>query len=141
MINACFFDPQYHVTLGYSQDCPIVFKPMESELIVWFIREIDRVLIPSGHLFLWVKKSHLCRGVSQWLDRTSFEIVDMVTWDKQRSGRGYRTVRTSEYLMVLQKGPKRAKGIWKIHNIPDIWQEKVDLTLSSHAKRSVCRKN
>ena len=38
---------------------------------------------------------------------------------------GYRTRRVGEYLVVLQKLPKKAKGVWKIHNIRDIWEEKI----------------
>ena len=36
---------------------------------------------------------------------------------------GYRTRRRSEHLLVLQKPPRRAKGVWKRHDIPDVWQE------------------
>ena len=47
---------------------------------------------------------------------------------------GYRTRRYSEYLIVLQKKPKRAKGVWKVHNIPDIWTEKVKNVTGVHPK-------
>ena len=33
---------------------------------------------------------------------------------------GYRTRRKSEYCLVLQKVPLRAKGVWRSHNIPDV---------------------
>ena len=39
---------------------------------------------------------------------------------------GYRTRRKSEYLIVLQKSPVRAKGCWKDHAIPDVWEEKAE---------------
>ena len=37
---------------------------------------------------------------------------------------GYRSRRKSEYLLVLQKAPVRAKGCWTDHDIPDVWAEK-----------------
>ncbi len=37
---------------------------------------------------------------------------------------GYRSRRTTEYCIVLQREPRKAKGVWKIHNIPDTWREK-----------------
>ena len=65
-----------------------------------------------------------------WLTDTSLKIVDLITWDKRKFGMGYRSRRQAEYLLVLQKPPVRAKGCWKIHNIPDVWQER---TLKTHA--------
>ena len=37
---------------------------------------------------------------------------------------GYRTRRRAEYCVILQKRPRRAKGVWKTHNIPDVIQER-----------------
>ena len=91
--------------------------------IAEIIAEIQRVLIPKGHLFLWVDKYHLCTGVNYWLK--DLKIVDMVTWDKGKIGMGYRTRRKSEYLVIAQKLPLRAKGVWVDHSIPDVWREKV----------------
>ena len=51
-----------------------------------FVRGIDRALIPSGHLFLWVDKFHLCQGVRPWINGTSLDIVDLMTWDKGTFG-------------------------------------------------------
>lgn len=90
-----------------------------------FIKEIDRILIPTGHLFLWIDKYHLCNGITEWLKGTNLNIVDLIIWDKGKLGMGYRSRRKSEYCIVIQKTPKRAKGIWKTHNIPDVWEEKV----------------
>ena len=120
-IKTAFFDPQYRGVLdklsygneGVSrgkQRCELT--QMSEETIVTFIAEIDRVLEPSGHLFLWIDKFHLCQGVLPWLVGTDLNLVDMVVWDKDRIGMGYRTRRKSEYLVVLQKTPKRAKGVW-----------------------------
>ena len=47
----------------------------------------------------------------------------MITWNKGKIGMGYRTRRKAEYLIVFQKSPIRAKGCWKDHTIPDVWEE------------------
>ena len=86
------------------------------------------MLLPSGHLFLWVDKFHLCQGVLQWLQHTELNLVDMVVWNKGKIGMGYRTRHKSEYLIVCQKSPVRVKGIWMVHNIPDVWDEKTPKT-------------
>ena len=49
----------------------------------------------------------------------------MITWDKMKIGMGYRTRRKAEYLVVLQKKPILAKATWTVHDIPDVWDEKV----------------
>ena len=134
VVAAAFFDPQYRGVLdklGYGNEgvsrqkdrCELT--QMSEETIISFIKEIDRVLKDSGHLFLWVDKFHLCQGVLPWTEGTSLNLVDMITWDKGKIGMGYRTRRKSEYLVVLQKSPVRAKGIWTDHSIPDVWTEKV----------------
>lgn len=135
-INTVFFDPQYRGVLdklnygneGSRQTERSQLAQMDNGTINKFIKSIDRVLVPSGHLFLWLDKYHLCQGVSSWIDGTSLNVVDMLVWDKQRIGMGYRTRRKCEYLLILQKSPVRAKGIWTVHNIPDVWSEKVART-------------
>ncbi len=131
-IAAAFFDPQYRGILdklcygneGVRRGRDRSGLPqMKEGLICAFLRDLNRVLQKSGHLFLWVDKFHLCEGVLPWLADTELELVDMVVWEKVRIGMGYRTRRTSEYLVVLQKRPKRAKGVWKDHAIPDVWRE------------------
>ncbi len=136
-IKTAFFDPQYRGVLdklkygneGKSRGkARHDLKQMEENTIIEFIREIDRVLLPSGHLFLWVDKFHLCTGVSGWFNDTKLQLVDMITWDKEKIGMGYRTRRKSEYLIVFQKAPVKAKGYWNDHAIPDVWNEKIDKT-------------
>ena len=137
-----FLDPQYRGVLdhlsygneGKNRGKRRSALPQMTDNINDFIRGLNRALIPSGHLFLWIDKYHLCTGFSEWLDGTALEVVDMITWDKQRMGMGYRTRRRSEYLMVLQKLPRRAKGVWTIHNIPDVWAEKVTGNHGVHPK-------
>ena len=142
-IKACFFDPQYRGVLdklGYGNEgksrevrrCEL--EQMSEETIVDFLTKISNSLVASGHLFLWIDKFHLCEGVSHWFKKTDLSIVDLVTWEKSRIGMGYRTRRKSEYLMILQKKPNRAKGCWTIHNIPDVWLEKVETKTHPHSK-------
>ena len=142
-IPVAFFDPQYRGVLdrlGYGNEgqgrgrgrCEL--QQMPPETIRGFVTELDRVLMQSGHLFLWMDKFHLCSGFSDWLADTSLEVVDMLTWEKGRLGMGYRSRRISEHLVVLQKRPTRAKGVWKVHTIPDVWREAVPRNGHAHRK-------
>ena len=132
-IPVAFFDPQYRGILdrlSYGNEgkrrsqrrCAL--KQMSEKTIAGFIAGIDRVLIPSGHLFLWMDKFHLCSGFRDWLTGTDLDVVDLVNWNKEKIGMGYRSRRTTEYCVVLQKPPRKAKGAWKIHTIPDTWSER-----------------
>lgn len=134
-IKLAFFDPQYRGGLDKLQygnegisrgkarhDLP----QMPEEVIINFISELNRVISKSGHLFLWVDKFHLCQGVLEWFENTELNLVDMIVWDKDRIGMGYRSRRKSEYLIILQKSPVRVKDIWKDHSIPDVWTEKTE---------------
>ena len=114
-LPVCIFDPQYRGVLdrmrygneGVSRGRSRSALPqMSEETIVRFIAGIADALTPSGHLFLWVDKYHLCRGVGLWVAEVDLEIVDLITWDKGRMGMGYRTRRVAEYLLVLQKSPQ-----------------------------------
>ena len=141
-ITATFFDPQYRGVLdklnygneGKRQIERALLSQMPEDVIINFINEINRTLVQSGHLFLWVDKFHLCQGINNWLTNTSLSIVDLITWDKGKIGMGYRTRRKSEYLIVLQKTPIRAKGVWTKHNIPDTWTEKIIDKIHPHQK-------
>ena len=142
-VPVAFLDPQYRGVLeklshGHEgkdrnkRRCAL--EQMTETTISHFVRGIDRALIPSGHLFLWVDKLHLCQGVRPWLNGTSLDIVDLMTWDKGTFGMGYRTRRRAEYCIILQKRPRRAKGVWKTHTIPDVIQERVSRREHPHAK-------
>ncbi len=136
-----FFDPQYRGVLdhqaygneGARQKARATLRQMTDQEIARFFHEIDRVLMPSGHLLLWTDKFHLCMGMQQWFKGTQLEMVDLLVWNKKRMGMGYRTRRVSEYLAVLQKTPRRAKGVWASHDIPDVWDEKMTKA-GPHAK-------
>jgi site-specific DNA-methyltransferase (adenine-specific) len=138
----CFFDPQYRGVMdrlnygneGARQKGRADLAQMPDDMIMEFMAGIDRALKPSGHLFLWIDKFHLCEGVKHWIADTSLEVVDLVTWNKGRMGMGYRTRRQSEYLLVLQKLPKRAKGAWTRHDIADVIEEKITGKTHAHQK-------
>lgn len=137
----CIFDPQYRGVLdkqkygneGSRQKERSILPQMDESKIISFVRAIDKILMPSGHLLLWTDKFHLCSGIDEWLVGTGLNTVDLVVWNKLRMGMGYRTRRVSEYCLVLQKTPIRAKGVWRIHDIPDVWDEKLE-TRFAHAK-------
>lgn len=129
----CFFDPQYRGILdhqrygneGERQRARSEMRQMPESEIKQFLNGIDRVLMPTGHLLFWTDKFHLCTGIGPWLVGTNLDIVDLIVWNKLRIGMGYRSRRISEYLVVMQKAPRRAKGVWALHDIPDVWDEKV----------------
>ena len=142
-VPVAFFDPQYRGVLdklGYGNEgksrgkARFNLEQMNEDVIAKFIAGVACALIPSGHLFLWMDKFHLCTGFSGWLAGTRLDVVDMLTWHKGRIGMGYRTRRASEHLVVLQKEPRRAKGVWKVHTIPDVWQEEVKRDGHTHTK-------
>ena len=141
--KAVFFDPQYRGILdkqkygneGTSRDkrrCNL--EQMSEELIEEFISGIDKVLKPSAYLFLWIDKFHLCEGTSHWFKNTSLQTVDMMVWEKHKIGMGYRTRNKCEFLLILQKAPIKAKSTWTIHNIPNVWKEKVTTKEHPHTK-------
>ena len=131
-VPICVFDPQYRGVLDKMQygnegvnrgRARSQLPQMDTETIGKFIAGIEAALIPSGHLLLWLDKFHLCSGIGPWIHGTRLEIVDLITWHKGRMGMGYRTRRSAEYALVLQKRPERAQGVWRRHDIPDVWTE------------------
>lgn len=80
VIKTTFFDPQYRGILDrlkYGNEgvkrgqARHNLTQMSEDVIRQFIHEINRVLVPSGHLFLWVDKFHLCQSVLDWFKGTS----------------------------------------------------------------------
>ena len=150
-IDACVCDPQYRTVLdkmnygneGERQKGRAKLEQMDEETIISFLKEITRVLKSSSYLFLWVDKFILCEGThNHWLAHVNrgvqsnpyITLVDMITWDKQRIGMGYRSRRTAEHLLVLQKSPKTTKN-WMSKNIPDVWGEKIENPRTGHPHR------
>lgn len=143
-IKVAFFDPQYRGVLdklsygneGKSRGKDRSALPqMSQEIIFEFLAKIELVLKPNGYLFLWLDKFHLFE-VKSWIENyQSLEIVDLVTWVKgNKWGMGYRTRRRSEYLVIIQRYPRKAKSTWTLHNIPDVWDEKILDKNHTHAK-------
>jgi site-specific DNA-methyltransferase (adenine-specific) len=138
-IPLVIFDPQYRSVLnklaygneGNRQKDRTELPQMQEDTILEFLWEAGRALMPNGHLMLWVDKFILVQGV--YSKMAGLPAVDLITWNKGKIGMGYRTRRCSEYLLILQKEPVRAKGVWQVHNIPDVWPERGDKT-HPHAK-------
>lgn len=140
-IPLVFFDPQYRTILdrqGYGNEGKTRGKEraalpqMSADVIREFVRQIERVLMPSGHLMLWVDKFIIGEGVTGLLGSSTLRVVDLITWNKDRMGMGYRTRRFGEHLVVLQKPPVRAKGVWRLHDIPDVWAERIENGSRNH---------
>ena len=142
-IKVTFFDPQYRGVLdklsygneGKSRGKDRSALPqMSQEIIFEFLAKIELVLKPNGYLFLWLDKFHLFE-VKSWIENyQSLEIVDMIVWNKMKIGMGYRSRRKSEYLVIIQRYPRKAKSTWTLHNIPDVWDEKILDKNHTHAK-------
>jgi len=141
-VSAAFFDPQYRGVMdkmkygneGARQKGRAALAQMPEPTICEFLVGLDQCLKPQGHLFLWVDKFHLCEGVDRWLTGVSLEIVDLLVWKKSRMGMGYRTRRQSEYVMILQKPPRRARGVWTDHSLVDVIEENVPRKGHAHRK-------
>lgn len=139
-----FFDPQYRAGLdqlgfgneGVRQAARAKLKAMSDDDIAFVVEEAARVLLPSGHLMLWMDKFSIASGhYHRWLRRVpSLGIVDLMHWNKMRPGMGRRFRCVSEYMVVLQKVPVRAKDVWKDHGLRDSWSEMSDREIHTHAK-------
>ena len=142
-VSVVFFDPQFrgiYDKMKYGNEdtsrnnVRVALPQMSEKTIIEFTQEISRILIPSGHLFMWMDKFHLCSDFRNWNEGANLSVVDMLTWDKGRIGLGYRTRHKSEFCVILQKQPRRAKGVWTLRNIPDVWQEKIPKKTHPHNK-------
>jgi site-specific DNA-methyltransferase (adenine-specific) len=137
-------DPQYRAVLdklgygneGARQKGRASLPQMTDRSIALIIEQIERVLRPSGHLALWVDKYAVGTGhhLRYLTYAPELAIVDVLHWDKGRPGMGYRSRIRSEYCIVIQKPPVRAKGIWTDHGFEDSFMEYADRSLHPHAK-------
>lgn len=143
VVSVVFFDPQFrgvYDKLKYGNESTsrnsirVSLPQMPEKSIMQFTQEISRILIPSGHMFMWMDKFHLCSDFRNWIEGNNLSVVDMLTWDKGRIGLGYRTRHKSEFCVIIQKEPRRAKGVWMLRNIPDVWQEKIVQKKHPHQK-------
>lgn len=139
-----FFDPQYRAVLdklafgneGERQKGRARLPSMTDETIAFVVEEAERVLRPSGHLALWMDKFSLASGHwSRWTRRAGhLSTVDLLAWNKMTFGMGRRLRCRTEYLVLLQKVPARAAGIWKDHSMTDSWSEMSSTSVHPHAK-------
>jgi site-specific DNA-methyltransferase (adenine-specific) len=135
------FDPQHRANLdklkygneGARQHERCLLPAMTSAYIDGCCREAVRVLMPSGYLMLWQNAFGLVQGHHLRLGDV-LQCVDLIAWDNQHLGMGYRSRRRGDYLIVLQKPPIKAKATWRDHGIPDRWAEKIDRNLHPHIK-------
>ena len=126
------FDPQYRSVLdkmnygneGKRQKARAALTAMSDQTISLFINMIERCIRPSGHMMIWTDKFIVASGHHlKWQIPQSLRLVDMMVWQKPRIGMGYRLRRKSEFLLIFQKEPCRAKGTWIDHGIPDVMSE------------------
>lgn len=145
-----FFDPQYRGLLdamAYGnegkdksrQRARARLPQMRDGMIRHIIGELERALAPSGHLMLWIDKFTLAEGIvyDRWVGGeppSKLKTVDLLHWNKLRTGMGRRLRCRSEYLLIFQKPPIRAKGVWSDHGIDDTWAEMSDREVHTHAK-------
>jgi site-specific DNA-methyltransferase (adenine-specific) len=143
-VTSCWLDPQYRSVLdklkygneGARQKKRAQLPQMSEETIRTMVQECARILKPSGHLFLWLDKYMLVQQswakFTDGTDLSDLSPVDLITWEKPRIGMGYRSRRKCEHLLVLQRPPIKAKGVWTDHGIPDLWSEVP--TIHAHGK-------
>jgi len=138
------FDPQYRGIMdkmaygneGARQKARAALPQMTDSLIAFCVEEIERVLAPSGHLMMWIDKFSIGSGhhIRYFARTPRLQLVDVVHWHTMRFGMGRRSRSCSEYLLVLQKHPTRAKGCWTDSGIRDSWSEASDRGAHPHAK-------
>jgi len=136
-----FFDLQHRDTLdrlaygneGARQKGRALLPAMTSDYVDASCREASRILEPSGYLPEWADTYRLCEGFHLRIVDV-LKCVDLIAWDSERIGNGYRSRRRGDYLLVLQKPPLRAKATWRDHSIPNRWPEKVDRNVHPHIK-------
>lgn len=141
------FDPQYRTGLdklkfgneGERQKGRAALPQMDDDTIAFLLEEAERILHPSGHVAMWVDKFAIGSGQHlKYLRRCrDLRVVDLICWNKMDFGMGRRARCVSEYLVVIQKEPVRAKDIWIDHRLPDCWAEGRNPGRHPHAKPHV----
>ena len=140
-VRMTFFDPQYRGGLdkwsygneGARQGSRFELPAMSESYIDECLREMARILVPSGYVMLWADDFNLCEAHHLRV-RDVLPSVSLCAWDNLRMGMGYRFRNRGDYLFALQKEPQIAKATWQDHGIPSRWPEKIDRKLHPHAK-------
>jgi site-specific DNA-methyltransferase (adenine-specific) len=137
-------DPQYRTGLdklkfgneGARQIGRAALPQQSDSDIIFMVQEAARVLRPSGLLMLWCDKFAIGSGQHlRYLRRApALQVVDLLAWNKMAIGMGRRLRCMTEYLVIAQKLPVRAKGLWTDHRIPDCWPEAKNSPRHPHAK-------
>ncbi len=137
-------DPQYRTGLdllkfgneGSRQKARYGLPQMTDDTIAFLVEEAARVLKPSGHLALWLDKFSIGTGQHlKYLRRARhMRVVDLIVWNKLRTGMGRRARCVTEFLVIAQRAPQVAKDIWTDHRINDCWLESSDRRIHAHAK-------
>jgi site-specific DNA-methyltransferase (adenine-specific) len=136
-----FFDPQFRENLdklkygneGARQRERCLLPAMTTDYIDACCREIARVLRPSGYLMQWVDTFRLSEAYHLRIADV-LKSVDLIAWDNEGFGQGYRSRRCGDYLLVLQRPPLKAKATWVDHGIRSRWVEKTAPHLHPHQK-------
>jgi site-specific DNA-methyltransferase (adenine-specific) len=139
-----FFDPQYRAVLNklqFGNECErqkrrAELPQMSDVWIATWVEEIERVLRPRGHLAFWVDKYTLASGKHlEYLRHARLlSIVDLICWSTLRFGMGRRTRTSTEYLLIVQRHPTKAEGVWLDKSMRDSWPEMSDRERHAHAK-------
>jgi len=137
-----FWDPQFREVLdklaygneGARHGARCNLPQMSADYIDACLREIGRVLRPSGYCFRWIDDFGLCEGHHLRIGSDCLGRVGLMAWDNQRMGMGYRLRQHGDHLLVLQKPPIKAKTTWSDHGIANRWSEKVDRKIHPHVK-------
>jgi len=137
-------DPQYRTGLdhlkfgneGSRQKARYKLPQMTDDTIAFMVEEAARIMKPSAHLAIWLDKFSIGTGQHlKYLRRArSLQVVDLLSWNKLRTGMGRRFRCVTEYLVLAQKLPIRAQGVWTDHRINDCWSESTDRRIHAHAK-------
>lgn len=130
-----FFDPQHRAIMdkkkygneGERQRGRAKLPAMSEDYIDACCIESARILKPSGYLMRWMDKFCLCEGHHLRISQQLLERVDLIAWDNLRPGQGDRCRNRGDYLLALQKPPKRARATWRDRGIWCRWVEKIDL--------------
>jgi site-specific DNA-methyltransferase (adenine-specific) len=138
-----FFDPQHRDNLDYlkygnegaRQRGRSKLPQMSGEYVVACGHELARLLFPTGHLLWWMNAYQIGKCLHGRIEGiiNTLQCVDLIAWDNEHPGNGYRARRRGDYLVVFQKKPTRAKGVWsRSPSIPDRWVERIVHPRSQH---------
>jgi site-specific DNA-methyltransferase (adenine-specific) len=129
-----FFDPQHRENLDHQkyrnegqlrQRRRCQLPQMSAAYCDECLREMARVLAPSGYVMRWVNAFQLGSG-SHLRIADVLPVADIIAWDCSLIGQGHRARRRGDYLIAHQKPPLVARASWRSKPcIPDRWVERL----------------